>query len=296
VETRSMPLTARLIVFSVIASLLLCACTNRKKSGFNEQLARAFNESDATILQSTTIILKSLEDLKDDPVITYRAAPWFEKAVSIDSLTRTLIVKIDSAINNKITLTDIIQINDSIEAYKKVLLKTDTEIVGMLSMQFNDICKFFSLAGRDSSGTNSSWKQVLSNDEAILFLAALKNKVRILENKLVQFCHVKVPAYDDGFGFYNLIIGQNAKILAPGSKLEINAGVGAFSKAALPEVSIRNKIIPLNEEGYARYIHKVPDTPGEYEILVRVSFINLITGKNEIQERKIKFKVVKPCE
>lgn len=81
----------------------------------------------------------------------------------------------------------------------------------------------------------------------------------------------------------------------PGDVLGIKAGIGAFSKASQPVISVNGKTIELGDEGYAFTKMKVPQKPGKYKILVSVSFTNPTTGKKELSKINVKYEVVKPC-
>ena len=47
-----------------------------------------------------------------------------------------------------------------------------------------------------------------------------------------------------------------------GQEIEITSGIGAFSKAAMPTISINKKNISLDADGAARYRFKASDKPG----------------------------------
>ena len=80
---------------------------------------------------------------------------------------------------------------------------------------------------------------------AFTILSKFQNDVKTSENKVVQFCHNKVGEVAVRFDTYAAIVGQNSNYLMPGQELEITAGVGAFSKAAKPMITIGGQNLAL---------------------------------------------------
>ena len=76
----------------------------------------------------------------------------------------------------------------------------------------------------------------------------------------------------------------------PGQDLEIKAGVGAFSKAAQPTISIGGSNVAIGEEGYALYKTQAGGV-GSHSVPVRISFFNQTTGKEDVREVKIDYVV-----
>jgi len=84
-------------------------------------------------------------------------------------------------------------------------------------------------------------------------MSKFQNDVKTAENKVVTYCHTKVGEVKVIFDTYTAIVGQNSNYLMPGQEIEIKAGVGAFSKAAQPSISIAGSSVAIGEEGYALY-------------------------------------------
>jgi gliding motility-associated protein GldM len=86
---------------------------------------------------------------------------------------------------------------------------------------------------------------------ALTILSKFQNDVKTSENRVVQFCHNKVGEVAIRFDTYAAIVGQNSNYLMPGQELEITAGVGAFSKAATPTITIGGQPYQIGAEGTA---------------------------------------------
>lgn len=291
------PATKSLIpAIAIVMVLYSCQTKNTNEEKINLQLIKSFNESNATIKRSTSLLLNALEDMTYDPVKTDRATPWFNKAVRINEFTRSLYSFIDTTIKKNTTEKGIEAVYKKIITFKSDVLQTDVEMAEPFVTNFNFINPFFYLCGWDTILNKPLKNHVISKVEIVLLLESLKNKAMNLENNLVSFCYQKTPTFDDGYDVYSMIAGQNANTFSPGSVLELKAGIGAFSKAAKPIITFGGDTVSINEEGYAVYRRKVPATPGHYKIPIRVRFYNLLFGKEEIKEVIAEYKVVKACD
>ena len=65
---------------------------------------------------------------------------------------------------------------------------------------------------------------------AITILSKFQNDVKTSENKVVTFCHEQVGKVVVRFDTYDALLDR-LKLPDAGQDMEINAGVGAFSKA-----------------------------------------------------------------
>ena len=75
----------------------------------------------------------------------------------------------------------------------------------------------------------------------------------------------------------------------PGQELEITAGVGAFSKAALPTITIGNTVVPIGEDGAAR-TKLAAGAVGTRSVPVRITYTDQ-DGKQQIIEEKVEYTV-----
>ena len=106
---------------------------------------------------------------------------------------------------------------------------------------------------------------------ALTILSKFQNDVRTSENKVVTFCHEQVGKVILRFDAFEAIVGQNSTYLMPGQEIEITAGLGAYSKQKVPNVTIGGSGVPLNEKGQAVY-KAAAGGVGSHTINVTVSF------------------------
>jgi gliding motility-associated protein GldM len=104
-------------------------------------------------------------------------------------------------------------------------------------------------------GNSDSWEAVyfrmVPTVAAITMLSKFQNDVKTTENKVVSLFHEQVGQVKVRFNKFAAIVGQNSNYLMPGQELTINAGVGAFSTDARPQISIGGVGVPVSENGVA---------------------------------------------
>src|SRR5262245_6301797 len=86
---------------------------------------------------------------------------------------------------------------------------------------------------------------------ALTILSKFQMDVKTSENRLVQYCHNKVGEVQVRYDTYAAFAETNSSYVMPGDDMEITAGVGAFSKAAAPTVTIEGQNVPLEADGAA---------------------------------------------
>jgi gliding motility-associated protein GldM len=127
---------------------------------------------------------------------------------------------------------------------------------------------------------------------AITMLSKFENDVKNSEALVVDFCHRKVGEVQVVYDEFQAFAGTNSQYLMPGQELVITAGVGAFSKAARPTVSVDGSGIPLNSEGVAEFKTRVGG-PGTYTKTVNITFVKP-DGSTASIPKKVEYTVGSP--
>jgi len=135
--------------------------------------------------------------------------------------------------------------------------------------------------------------QMVPTVAGLTILSKFQNDIKNAENKVVAECHKKVGEVKVVFDAYAPIVGQSTSYAMPGEEIVINAGVGAYSKAAQPSISIGGSSVPIGEEGYGIY-KTTANGIGSHTIPVRISYFNQITGKQEVLEKNVEYTVGSP--
>jgi hypothetical protein len=263
---------------------IISSCTGKsKKDEVIKAMEENLSKSNTTINNSTTTILKALEEKRNDPAYSEtRSIEWFERAEKTAKISKGLYDFIAAAkkdIGKK--EFSVIQLHDKLVLYKKEILTTDTAILE----QFNNEFEFV-----DSFSSRSYADELLSR------LSIIQNNIKLNENKIIAFCNTKVGIVGDWFFSYAAVVGQSSTYVRPGENVTITAGVGAYRKDAEPVININGKNISLEEEGFAKYkliAHKIP---GTYTIPVQIEFTDPTTRKKETKQVNLEYTVAKPCD
>ncbi len=127
---------------------------------------------------------------------------------------------------------------------------------------------------------------------SITILSKFQNDVKNCEAQVVEYCHKQIGAVKVVYDKFQAIASQSSEYLMPGQELTITGGVGAFSSAAQPSVSVDGATVPLTADGTALYKTTVGG-PGSYSKKVHISF-KKPNGEIGTLEKEIKYTVGSP--
>ena len=124
---------------------------------------------------------------------------------------------------------------------------------------------------------------------AITIMSKFQNDVRNSEAKAVEYFLKKVGSLPNPPTDQSVIVLGSATKLFPGEELIITAGVGAFSKTALPSVSVDGASATVNSNGVAEYKSTV-GSPGTYSKRVTVTYKDL-KGETKSETKVVEYTV-----
>lgn len=124
---------------------------------------------------------------------------------------------------------------------------------------------------------------------ALTMLSKFQNNVKNAENTIVSYCHSKIGAVEFVYDQFAAVVGQSSNYVMPGEKVTITAGVGAFSTAARPVISIGGTGAEVNADGVA-IREFTAEGGGERSIPVNVSYTKP-DGTKETKTYAIKYTV-----
>lgn len=127
---------------------------------------------------------------------------------------------------------------------------------------------------------------------SITMLSKFQNDIKNSEAQAVEYYHRKIGEVEIVYDEFQAFAGTNSTYLMPGEELIITAGVGAFSKAARPTVSIDGANVPLKPDGSAEYTTRVGNS-GPAVKRVRISFTKP-DGTTSTVEKEVKYTVGVP--
>ena len=126
---------------------------------------------------------------------------------------------------------------------------------------------------------------------ALTMLSKFQNNVKNAEAQVVTYCHNQIGAVAVHMDKYGVLVGQNSNYLMPGDELQITAGVGAYSSAATPTISINGQNVSVSN-GQGSYSTKVSGS-GERSVNVNVQFKDE-NGKMQTQSVPVKYTIGTP--
>jgi gliding motility-associated protein GldM len=301
----------------------LSACTEK-----SEREMAVLYEADKSIMLSSGIINKSTktllaemeENFSDLYYVSEREKYWTPKAKRIEELSDEMLYYIENLksdlkeeagakgdgnneVYNKSNKEPVIhlflhrekgkELSDKLAQYRKSVLSID---IG-LDSAFNDVIGFANSTD-DSllSGRSTFYKiyfEGITTMAAVCLLTRLQGEIVGIENSMIKYCFERSkPGCNLPFDSYSAIVGQSSSVVKPGEQIEITAGIGSFSKAALPTISFNNKIVPIDQAGTSVYKFRAPVGPGKYTMPVKIAFTDQ-DGKAQVMTKEVEYTVVK---
>lgn len=148
-----------------------------------------------------------------------------------------------------------------------------------------------SQTGSENTDWSYSYFHMTPTIAAMTILSKFQNDVKSSEAQVVDYFLSQVGSVKVVFDEFQPLIGTNATYLMPGDNLEVTAGIGAYSKAATPIISIGGSTLPLTE-GKAVYKTTVSGA-GEKSVGVNIRYTKP-DGTIGSLERVIKYTVGVP--
>jgi gliding motility-associated protein GldM len=145
-----------------------------------------------------------------------------------------------------------IDLENKLKAYKVAMLAIDPEI----NTEFS---KTLAVDGAPATGQDGKEKtftdayfHMTPTVAALTLLSKFQNNVKNSENQVATFCHSKVGEVKVKFDKTGVLVGQSANYVMPGQEIEITAGIGAYSSAGAPQISIGGSSVPV-VDGQGKY-------------------------------------------
>ncbi|MEO7924028.1 MAG: gliding motility protein GldM [Chitinophagaceae bacterium] len=304
------------IMYLVLTALLALNVSSEILNAF-KTVNRSLENSNITVNQSTVTIMGSLKEKLSKPETAERAAIWYPKADSAVNMSTVVYNYIKGLKDKILTLAGgkpgdptVAFKEDNLDIVTKLMVKQGEgkKLLAMLTKYKSDILSIHpdirtefekslnvdvtNPPGMD--GKTKAWEVAYFNMvptvAGLTILSKFQNDIKTAENKVVAFLHNKVGTVEVVFDSYAAIVGQNSNYLMPGQELEIKAGVGAFSKAAKPTITIGGTNVPIGEEGFALYKTQAGGV-GSRTIPVTIRYFNQTTGKEEEKKVDVEYTV-----
>lgn len=311
------------VILFLVTVISICSCSNNQHElKVIEALNEGLENSNKQIMQQTIGIYYGLEEKLQDPKYEEVTKIWEPKTAIIKKLSTDMIAYIDT-IKILIKQASGLKITDGKEMYDKENEKVISEIFikeekgkelynkllkykkSILTID-PDIHQWFSKSiittsmkfDTTISGNNDFVNTYFNNSSVISTLGLLsrfQNNIRILENNTVTFCDSKCVSFYCGYNVFGVLVNQSSNFVKQGEKIEIIAGVGAYSNAAKPQIHIQGKQIEV-VDGRASYKLNTSNQFGKYKVPVKIEFTDQ-NGIKQTSESEVEYEVAKesPC-
>jgi gliding motility-associated protein GldM len=307
------------IMYLVLTAILALNVSAEILNAF-KTVNRSLENTNTTVNTSTATIMKSLADKRTDPATRERAEYWHPRAEQAVKTSQTLYDYIGTLKSKILTLAggkpgdptvpfkednlDVVtrlmvkegegkKLFKMLTEYKENIFKIDTAIQN----EFKESLKIdlSNPAGQD--GKTKPWDiayfNMVPTVAGLTILSKFQNDIKTAENKLVAFCHTKVGEVKVIFDSYAAIVGQSTNYAMPGQEIKITAGIGAYSKASAPKITINGASVAIGEEGFASYPITASGV-GSHSVPVRISYFNQVSGKEEVKDVNVEYTVASP--
>jgi gliding motility-associated protein GldM len=266
------------MMYLVLTALLALNVSAEILNAF-KTVNHSLETTNTTVTNSTDHIMKSLEQKKSDPSTRVKAEEWYPKAQSVQTLAAEVNTFIQGLKDEILTKSGGDPKNPD-KSYKEDNLDIPTRIMidkGAGKTLYQKLSDFktkvlnvdpemnkefaqslpISLEGPGGKeASKKSWEfayfHMVPSVAALTILSKFQNDVKTSENKLVEFCHKKVGEVVLRNDAFAAIAVADANYILPGQKINVTAGVGGFSKAVKPEITINGSPVAIGDDGTAK--------------------------------------------
>ena len=315
------------LMYLVLTALLALNVSSEILNAF-KVVDKSLMTSNENLNAANSTLYTSLEAKLKDPMTAEKAKPWNEKANQAKKLSSDLssyidqlkielkaeagskMVEKDGKMVEEFKEDDLeaatrlfgnekggknkgVELKEKLNAFRESMLAIDTSIAKEFSNVF-PVEHQDKVKGQDGKEKDFTvaYFHMTPTVAALTLLSKFQNNVKNGENQVVTYCHNQVGAVKVVYDQFAALVGQSSNYLMPGEELEINAGVGSYSKAAQPQISIGGSSVPLAEDGRATSKFKVSGS-GSKSVAVNVTYTKP-DGSKETKTFDVKYTVGTP--
>jgi gliding motility-associated protein GldM len=304
------------IMYLVLTAILALNVSNEVIEAF-KVVDKSLTNSSANINEATGTLYKSLQSKLTDPTSAEKARYWNPKAEAAKKLSDEINVYIDSL---KLNLKNAagLQMKDGKEDYKEDNLDASTrlfetegkgkELESRLKAYKEAILNLDPAIRKEFQNSlpvdltvpntgvqkdfTTAFFHMTPTVAALTMLSKFQNNIKNAENQVVTFAHNQIGAVKVIYDQFAALVGQSSNYVMPGQEVVITAGVGAYSKAAQPQISINGAGIGLDADGRAVY-RVTASGAGSRNVPVNVTYIKP-DGTKESKSFNVEYTVGTP--
>jgi gliding motility-associated protein GldM len=293
------------LMYLVLTALLALNVSNEILNAF-KVVDNSLISSNTVIKNSNALIAASLAEQGKKPELAAKVAIWQPRADQAIGLANAMAANIES-LKVQLKTESGLEIQDGVEVYKEDDLEAPTRLFGKAGKGLgqklqDDLQKFVNELNalvpkgdakqplpnfpidlsvpKTRNKSNRTWTDayfhMTPTVAAITILSKFQNDVLRSGNLLADFCQSQIGKVEVVYDKFEILTSQSSNYLLPGQPLEIKAGIGTFSSAAKPTISINGVSQTANDSGFARYNTTVSNSGS---IPITVSFKDPNTGE-----------------
>jgi gliding motility-associated protein GldM len=252
------------LMYLVLTALLALNVSSEILNAF-KVVDKSLQNSSSNLSAANSTLYKSLTDKLSDPKTAEKAAIWEPKAEKAKKMSDDLNAYIEGLKTELKKSSDLTLVDgkesfkeDNLDAatrlfdtegkgkeleaklltYRKAMLDIDPEIKTKFEKTLPiDVDPPTSQDGTKKDFTNAYF-HMTPTVAGLTLLSKFQNNVKNAENQVVTFCHEQIGAVKVKFDKTGVLVGQSSNYVMPGQELVVTAGIGAYSSAAQPKISI----------------------------------------------------------
>ena len=309
------------IMYLVLTALLALNVSSEILNAF-KTIDQSLSNANIIIQKKNDDILKSLQKKLADPKTAEKAAIWAPLADKAHALSDAIYnhiqtLKQDLKVESRLKKVDGKEVfnEDDLEASTRLFLKGNDpkgkDLLNRLTQFKKELAEIdpalakevipnlpldLSIPSSNNMAAKSDWAYAYFNMTptvaSLAILTKFQNDIRNSESQVVEYCHRQIGEVELIYDQFNAFAASNSQYLMSGEELIITAGVGAFSSAAKPTISVDGTVIPITADGSATY-KSTAGAPGLNSKRVRISFIKP-DGETAIVEKIVNYTVGTP--
>jgi gliding motility-associated protein GldM len=291
------------VMYLVLTAILALNVSNEVINAF-KVVDKSLITSNENISASNETLYKSLEAKLADPQSAEKAKVWEPKAMQAKKYAEEMMnyiegLKLDLKKGADLRMKWDKEKKDSVEDYREDNLDASTRLFetkgkgkeleaklkqfkeNMLSIdpairaQFEKTFPVNTVPPVSQEGKQKDFTQsffhMTPTVAALTMLSKFQNNVKNAESEIVTYCHNQIGAVKVIYDQFAALVGQSSNYVMPGQEIEITAGVGAYSKAAQPQISINGSSAALDADGRAVYKFTASGA-GNHSVPVNVTY------------------------
>ena len=293
------------MMYLVLTALLALNVSSEILNAF-KTVNNSLEKTNEVVSASTTEIMTSLKDKMGEAGAAEKAKIWYPKAQQVQNYSKDMYDFLDGlkqkimagakydptsdkdkGIDNLDVTTRIMVekgdgklLRSKLDEFKKNILAVDPEIAKSFATSLPINTEMPKTKNKSNKTWEAAYFHMVPTVATLTILSKFQNDIKTSENKVIAFCHEQVGKVKVQQDSYAALAIANTTNALPGQEIEITAGVGGFSKAISPTITIGGKSLTVGDDGAVHYKFKA-DRLGNNSIPVIIEY----TDQNGVKQR-----------